>query len=146
MGILEKKMMLKLGFDNRWVKLIMAYVSSVRYSVRFISMETEMITPTRGIRQGDPLSPYLFLIVAEGLSSLIQQAEERGELEGIKVCREAPMVSHLLFADDSLILMHADKSNADCLIGILDMYCQGSGQMLVQLNQVSFSRVIQRQM
>jgi len=125
-GFLEK-MMLKLGFDDRWVKLIMANVSSVRYSVRFISMETEMITPTRGIRQGDPLSPYLFLIVAEGLSSLIQQAEERGELEGIKVCREAPMVSHLLFVDDSLILMHVDKSNADCLRGILDMYCQSSG-------------------
>jgi hypothetical protein len=50
-------------------------------------MEREMITPTRGIRQGDPMSPYLFLMVAEGLSSLIQQAEERGELEGIKVCR-----------------------------------------------------------
>ena len=89
-----------------------------------------MITPTRGIRQGDPMSPYLFLMVAEGLSSLIQQAEEREELEGIKVCREAHMMSYLLFADDSLILMHPDKSNADCLKGILDMYFQSSGQML----------------
>jgi hypothetical protein len=59
-------------------------------------MEREMITPTRGIRQGDPMSPYLFLMVAEGLSSLIQQAEERGELEGIKVCRGAHGVSSLI--------------------------------------------------
>lgn len=98
-GFLEK-MMIKLGFDSWWVKMIMACVSSVRYTVRFNSMETDIVTPTRGIRQGDPLSPYLFLMVAEGLSCLIQQAEERGELEGIRVCHEAPMVSHLLFADD----------------------------------------------
>jgi hypothetical protein len=104
----------------------MACVSSVKYSVRFNYMETDIITPTREIRQGDPLSPYLFLIVAEGLSCLIQQVEERGDLEGIKVCREAPMLSHLLFADDSLILMHAYKSNADCLRDIFGMYCQSS--------------------
>jgi hypothetical protein len=85
-------------------------------------------------------------MVTEGLSSLIQQAEERGELEGIKVCREAIMVFHLLLADDSLILMHADKSNADYLRGILDMYCQSSGQMLSITKSSFFSRVTQRQM
>lgn len=61
------------------------------------------------------MSPYLLLIMAEGLSCLIQQVEEGGDLEGMKVCREAPMVSHLVFVDDSLILMHAYKSNVDCL-------------------------------
>jgi hypothetical protein len=82
----------------------------------------------------------LFLIVAKGLSCLIQQAEERGELEGIKVCKEAPLVSHLLFVDDSLILMRADKSNADCLRGILDRYCQSLGQTLsVAKSSIFFS-------
>lgn len=108
----------------------MACVSPVKYTVRFNSMETDTIIPTRGIRQGDPLSPYLFLMVAEGLSCLIQKAEERGELEGIKICRGAPTVSHLLFADDYLILMHADKRNADCLRRVLDRYCESSGQRL----------------
>ena len=76
-----EKIMLKLGFDERWVRLIMACVSSIRDTVRFNSMETDMFTPTRGIRQGDPLSPYLFLMVAKGLSSMIQNTKTNGKLE-----------------------------------------------------------------
>lgn len=88
--------MLKMGFDRRWVKIIMACVTSVQYSVRFNSMKTEVFKPTRGLRQGDPLSPYLFLLVAEGLSSMLKGAEDKGELEGIKVCRDAPMITLII--------------------------------------------------
>jgi hypothetical protein len=99
--IFLEKIMLKFGFDQRWVKLIMACVSSVKYRVRFNSVETEDIVPTKGLRQGDPLSPYLYLLVAEGLSCMIRGAEERGELEGVKVSREAPVISHLF-----LLMIH----------------------------------------
>jgi hypothetical protein len=51
--------------------------------------------PTRGLRQGDPLCPYLFLICAKGLSSLLAHHEEVRGIEGIRVCRNAPSVSHL---------------------------------------------------
>jgi hypothetical protein len=81
-----KKMMIRLGFHDEWVDLVMACVTSVSYSIRFNSQVTDSFTPTRGIRQGDPLSPYLFLLCAEGLSSLLMQAEEIGRIEGIKVC------------------------------------------------------------
>ena len=133
-----EKIMLKLGFDQRWAKLIMACVKSVKYRVRFNSAETETILPTRGLRQGDPLSPYLFLLVAEGLSCMLKGAEQRGELEGVRVCREAPVISHLLFADDSLILIHADKKNADCLIDILTRYCANSGQKVSEAKSSIF--------
>lgn len=130
--------MLKLGFDSRWVQLIMSCVSSVQYRVNFNGVLTEVIKPSRGLRQGDPLSPYLFLLVAEGLSSMLQGAENRGDLVGIRVCREAPMISHLLFADDSLILMQADRNNADHLKAILDTYCQNSGQKISEAKSSIF--------
>ena len=76
--IFLRNMMRKLGFHENWIDLMMACVSSVRYIVRFNSHETDIFTPTRGLRQGDPLSPYLFLICAEGLSSLLQYEEEVG--------------------------------------------------------------------
>lgn len=82
----------------------------------------------RSFQLGDPLSPYLILLVAEGLSSMLKGAESRGDLEGVRVCRDAPTVSHLLFADDSLILMQADSKNATMLKSILDRYCANSGQ------------------
>jgi hypothetical protein len=83
-----KRVMIKMGFHRRWVDMLMACVTSVNYNVRFNSMETDAFTPSRGLRQGDPLSPYLFLLVAQGLSSMLKGAEMRGELEGVRVCRD----------------------------------------------------------
>ena len=74
--------MLKFGFDNRWVDLMMLCVSTVRYNVLVNGREVGPIIPKRGLWQGDPLSPYLFILCAEGLSSLIKRAESEGVLHG----------------------------------------------------------------
>ena len=87
----------KLGFANRFRDLIMRCVSTVTYSIKINGTPRGHITPSRGIRQGDPLSPYLFLLCAEGLSALIQSSVNRGQMEGIKICRGGPRLSHLFF-------------------------------------------------
>jgi len=69
-----KGVMVKLGFANKWIDLIMHCVSSVSYSVIINGEAKGNIIPSRGIRQGDPLSPCLFLLCAEGLSVLIHEA------------------------------------------------------------------------
>jgi hypothetical protein len=87
------------------------------------------------------LSPYLFLLCAEGFSALLQQAEHEGRIAGVKVCQNAPSVSHLLFADDSLILIRATEGDAKQLQDILDLYESVSGQMINKAKSaVLFSR------
>ena len=108
----------------------MACVKSVQYKVKINSNEIEVFSPSRGLRQGDPLSPYLFLLCAEGLSALITHEIETEQLKRVQVCRDSPFISHLLFANKSLILMRADATNAITLKRILDDYCDASGQMI----------------
>ena len=91
-------MMAALGFHEHWIEMMMACVRSVRYKVRFNSQETDSFIPTKGIRQGDPISPYMFMLCAESLSSLLQYEEEAS---GLKESRCAEMhhqyqISYLL--------------------------------------------------
>jgi len=125
-----RRMMEKMGFDSRWINLIMQCVSTVSYKIKVNGELTEEIVPTRGLRQGDPLSPYLFLICAEGFSSLLNEAERAGNLEGITICANAPCINHLLFADDSLLLLKVNEGNANYLRHVLQLYEECSGQMI----------------
>jgi hypothetical protein len=75
--------LLKLGFSPTWTRTVMRCFTSIRYAVRVNGELTQPAIPTRGIRQGDPISPYLFLLCTKGLSCLLQQKEHQGELQGI---------------------------------------------------------------
>ena len=125
-----EKIMEKMGFAEKWRNLVMRCVSSVTYSIRINGKPRGHIIPTRGIRQGDPLSPYLFMLCAEGLSSLIRRAVENGDMEGLAVSRGGPRLSHLFFADDSLIFCKASMDECNSLQRILQVYEQASGQQL----------------
>jgi hypothetical protein len=125
-----EQMMMKLGFCQAWIKLMMNCVSTVNYQIKVNGALSSAFTPERGLRQGDPLSPYLFLLCAEGFSSLLSKAENDGLISGVKICRNAPSISHLLFADDSLILIQAKGEDATQLRGILELYETCSGQMI----------------
>ncbi|GAU39464.1 hypothetical protein TSUD_158950 [Trifolium subterraneum] len=125
-----KDMMLKMGFSQKWIDWIMLCVETVDYSVIVNGQKVGPIVPGRGLRQGDPLSPYLFIICAEGLSALIKHAEDRGELHGVKICRNAPIILHLLFADDCFLFFKATTTEATILKNILSVYESASGQAI----------------
>lgn len=106
------KVLRKLGFQSEWVECVMTYVSTVQYKVRFNGVLSAPFTPSRGLRQGDPLSPYLFLFVADGLSKLINQKVQQNLLQELRICRNASGISHLLFADDTLLFFKANMEQA----------------------------------
>ncbi|KAM7497543.1 hypothetical protein LguiA_021957 [Lonicera macranthoides] len=131
----------KLGSDAKWVNLIMQCVTTVSYSVLLNGEPYAYFHPKRGLRQGDPLSPYLFLLCAEGLSSLFTDAELKGLLRGMAARRGGPKVTHLFFADDSLIFAPATIRDGNQIKCILDTYSAASGQVInYQKSAVVFSR------
>ena len=79
-----------LGFADRWHDLVMRCVTSVSFSVRVNGMLSQSSIPSRGIRQGDPISPYLFLLCAEGLTCMIKAIGPQYILRGIRVSQRAP--------------------------------------------------------
>ncbi|XP_042939433.1 secreted RxLR effector protein 78-like [Carya illinoinensis] len=78
--------LLKLGFNSGLMGLIMKCVTSVSFSILVNGNPTEPISPTQGLRQGDPLSPYLFLICTEALVSLLKNAELDRSVKGVRIC------------------------------------------------------------
>lgn len=108
----------------------MKCVSSVSFSVRVNGVFSDRFIPSRGIRQGDPISPYLFLLCSEGLSCNVKNIGPLYVSRGVRVSRHAPWISHLLFADDCLIFTQATKRGADRVASILEAYNQGSGQLV----------------
>lgn len=112
-------MLRKLGFNVELVHILMKCVRLVKYRIEVNGELTKVFTQQRGLRQGDPLSPYLFLICAEAFSSLLHHAEGTNMIQGIQICNGAQSISHLLFAYDSLILMKANEENAASLNNIL---------------------------
>ncbi|KAL7111975.1 hypothetical protein ACP275_05G123500 [Erythranthe tilingii] len=111
-----------------------------RLTLPFSESEFGSVTPTRGLRQGDPLSPYLFICCAEALIARVQRAVENDELHGIRVAPSAPIISNLCFADDTLFFCEATSSDASTLKQILDLYARTSGQVVnVDKSTMTFS-------
>ena len=93
--------MRKMGFNDKWRSWIMECISTASYSFLVNGEVKEYVVPQRGIRQGDPLSPYLFLLCSEGFSNLLQKAVTEKKIEGMKITRQGPRLTHLFFANDS---------------------------------------------
>jgi hypothetical protein len=136
-----KVVMLQLGFCEEFTELVMKCVCSVSYRFKVNGQLTDIVVLGSGLRQGDPISPYLFLLCAEGFSGLLHHAESVGNIKEIKLAPAAPTVNHLLFADDSLLLMEANEASATAIKSILQEYEESSGQVInMEKSSVMFSR------
>ena len=128
--IFIQELLSKIGFDHHWTKLMMECISSVQYRVLLNGQPKGHIIPQRGQRQGDPLSPYLFIMCTEALITNIKKAEREKQLTDINVARDCPQISHLLFADDSILFCKAQREECQKILRILKEYEVVLGQQI----------------
>ena len=114
--------MLRLGFASDWVRRVMGCVSTVSFTFKVNGAIVGNVNPHRGLRQGDPISPYLFLFVAEAFSGLLSSAARDNLIHGAKVCNGAPRIPHLFFADDSILFARANLQECSKIASIISTY------------------------
>lgn len=128
----------QLGFNHHWISMINHCISSVRFSILLNGVPILPFQASQGLRQGDPLSPYLFITCMEILSRLITKKEEEGKIHGYQVSQSSPPISHLLFADDIFIFCRATLAEAHQLIDTLKQFSDITGQVVNYKNQLVY--------
>ncbi|GMI97498.1 hypothetical protein HRI_003419100 [Hibiscus trionum] len=129
-----------MGFASEWVSLVLRCIKMVSYSVVINGSVGDSFVPSRGLRQGDPLSPFLFLICSEGLSSLLRHSSSIDNIIGIRITRGAPLISHLFFADDTFIFCEASTRGAIKITDILQIYARCLEQVInMEKSSIFFS-------
>lgn len=108
----------------------MSCITTVDFAVIINGQTGDSFKTSRGLRQRDPISPYLFIIICDVLSAMINCAVGRGILQGIKFHSDGLTLFHLFFADDSLLFLKASEQNFQVLERILQYYCQASDQLV----------------
>ncbi|KAA3488752.1 reverse transcriptase [Gossypium australe] len=114
-------MMNSMGFHNDWIVLIIRCVCSVSYSVSINGLNSDWFSPSRGLRQGDPLSPYLD-------SLLLEDIKQRGSMEGAPIGKGRLSINHLFFADDCILFGDASLEGARAVYEVIKEYERNAGQ------------------
>ena len=132
------------GFYETFIKWIMECVGSVSSSVLINGGKSKHFSPSRGLRQGDPLSPYLFILCQEVLSRIIDKEHMAGNLSCVKMNVEGPEVTNVMFADDLMLFSKASSMDVLALNSCLEKYCLWSGQLVNRgKSSIIFSKMVQ---
>ena len=132
--------LISMRLPDQLIKVIMSCVSSCTLNILRNGEPTETFQSTRGIRQGDPLSPYLFVVCMERLSHLIEHHVMEGAWQAIPLTRGGTQMSHLMFADDVVLFGEASVEQARVVKNCLHIFCEAYGQRVSsQKSSVYFS-------
>ena len=116
-----------MSFPKKWIDRVMSCVTTSSFSILINGKPYGNVLLSRGLCQGDPLSPCLFLLCAKGFTSLLTKAENDARIHGVSICIGAPRVSNILFVDDSLLFCRATQNEVVTISEILQTYANASG-------------------
>ena len=133
--------LIEMGLPTLMVETIMLCILTCSMRILWNGEPTNDFHPSRGICQGDPLSPYIFVACMERLSQLIDKQVQMGQWTAIKVCKGGPIISNLLFTDDLVLFAGASYGQARVIKGCVDnKFCRGSGQVNPTKSKILFLR------
>jgi hypothetical protein len=115
------------GFSANWIDWIMNLITSTFFSILVNGSPSQPFSPSRGLRQGDPLSPFLFVIMAEGLGRYIKTSIGNGSLQGLPLHGLQPATSHSQFIDDTMLMSTPTVQEANKLSSILSDFSNATG-------------------
>ncbi|XP_071718810.1 uncharacterized mitochondrial protein AtMg01250-like [Rutidosis leptorrhynchoides] len=116
-----------MGFGTKWRKWILSCLKSATISILINGSPTREFSMGRGVRQGDPLSPFLFILATDGLNILTKAAIDKNLFRGVEIGRDKVLISHLQYAEDTIFFGEWSSSNARNLINILKCFELASG-------------------
>ena len=120
-GDSKSKWQKKFGFGKKWCEWIQACLCSTRGSILLNGSPTEEFQFYKGLKQGDPLSPFLFLLIMESLHLSFQRVVDTGLFTGIKL-NQSVTLSHMFYADDAVFVGQWSENNINTLVHVLDFF------------------------
>jgi len=150
------KVLKDMGFGRKWLNWIKFCISTVKFSLIINGNSEGFFQSQRGLRQGDPLSPFLFLLVMEGLNHMIRKANVNGWIKGFKAQTQGNRdnevgITHLLYADDTLVFCEAEviqirhiRAILTIFEGIFGLHVNWQKSFLYPVNQVDNMELLAR--
>ena len=127
-------------FPQNLIRMIMSCVTTTRISILFNGGALEPFTPSRGLKQGDPLFPYLFILCMEYLGHLIEQKCTEGVWKPLIASRDNVSISHLFFVDELLLFAKIDEEACEAILEILRIFCNESRKKVsLEKSRIYFS-------
>ncbi|KAL4277807.1 hypothetical protein GQ457_03G030430 [Hibiscus cannabinus] len=132
--------MSRMDFCEWWIQRVMKCVTSTSFSLVLNGERHEEFRLSRGLRQGDLLSHFLFLFISNIFSWIIEKHVDSSQLDGFKIKNRCPLLSHLMFADDCLMFSTADQRNCETILKVLEEFQKMTGQTInIPKSSVFFS-------